>query len=232
MLPKLATNTVDVALLTIYDDALAVLLHRRPIPPDQGAWSLPGVIVQADETLEQAAARALRDKTGLDGVYLEQLYTFGDPDRHPRGRVITTTYYALIPAERLTSALAALPPDDLTIAPVADLPPLAFDHARIVNTAAERLRGKVGYTPVGYELLPATFTLRELRSVHEAIVAHPLNKDSFRRRLLEHAEVEPTGEWEAGTAYRPAQLYRRADTGSSIGRVPGETAADAAATPR
>lgn len=203
MVDRLDNNAivaVDVALITVAEGGVRVLVVPRP---DDGSLALPGVLVQPEETLEGAAHRALHDKAGLGEVYLEQLYTFGEPERDPRGRVVTVAYYALVPAHRLVQR------DDARLVDAASPPPLAFDHARIVRTVVDRLRGKIAYSPIGYELLPETFTLRQLRAVHEAILGRPLNKDSFRRRMLDSGQLDATGTREERVAYRPAELYRR-----------------------
>ena len=201
--------TVDVVIFTVREGALQVLLVRRGIEPFLGAWAIPGGFVTEGESLEDAAARELREETGVGEVFLEQLYTFGDPVRDPRGRVVTVAYYALVPAERTLAAgtdaaearwwsIGALPS------------PLAFDHAAILETAVTRLRGKLDYAPVGFELLPETFTLSELQAVHEAILGRPLDKRNFRKRMEAHPELRETEEWRRPAAGRPARLYRRA----------------------
>lgn len=215
---------VDVALLTLTDGDISVLLVRRQEHPELGKWSLPGGFVHMDESLDDAAQRVLADKAGQSGVFLEQLYSFGAPDRDPRTRVISITYYALVAEEKLQP----LPRDggDVEFAsvhvpwageqggPVEAYDPrdqrisLAFDHADILGMAVKRLRGKLNYTPVGFQLLPETFTLRRLQDVHEAILGRKLNKDSFRRRMLASGELEPTGAHESEVGHRPAELYR------------------------
>ena len=219
---------VDVVLLTVADGGIRTLLFRRSNQPQQGRWALPGAFVGMDESLDAAAGRALATKAGLEQVFTEQLYTFGDPDRDPRTRVISVVYYALVEAERLDRAVssrgdAGLVLGDLVCPPDGDddtdgdlevrdaggrVLPLAFDHARILSTAVERIRGKLDYAPIGFELLPETFTLRDLRLVHEAILGHPLNKDSFRRKVLDRGLVEATGERLEGVGHRPPELYR------------------------
>jgi 8-oxo-dGTP diphosphatase len=191
---------VDVVLLTVRE-ALEVLLLRREDAPYAGAWALPGAFVRPDEGIEAAARRVLRDKVGLADVYVEQLYTFGEPERDPRGRVVSVAHYALVPAARLE-----LPSDDLHLAPVY-VSPLPFDHEDILATAVRRLRGKLDASPVGYELLPERFTLSQLQRVHERILGRGVNKDSFRRRMVQSGELEPTGELRLG-AGRPAELFR------------------------
>jgi len=155
--------------------------------------------------VDAAAVRELREETGVNDVYLEQLYTFGDPKRDPRGRVITVAYYALVPP---TQALqAGTDAADAAWFPIADLPPLAFDHRKIVEYAHQRLRNKLDYTSVGFELLPDKFTLPELQRVHEAILGRELDKRNFRRRIVQQGIVRSLKEWQH-TGRKPAQLYR------------------------
>ena len=221
--------TVDVALLTARDGALRALLLQRASPPDAGSWALPGGFVRMDEDLDAAAARILREKAGLDSLYIEQLYTFGGLGRDPRSRVVTVAYYALVPPERLSSAgvlggepalLARLrvPWAGESGGPVEALDdlgaalPLAFDHAEILGMAVKRLRGKLDYAPIGFELLPERFSLRALQQIHETISGRRLNKDSFRRRMLATGRLEPTGERRTDVEYRPPELFRLART--------------------
>ena len=203
--PPLAV-TVDLVLMTVQDGHLAVLLQRRSEKPHKGDWALPGGFVGAAESLDDAAQRILADKAGLTGGWLEQLYSFGDPGRDPRMRIVTIAYFALLPEDRLSDALAGRA--DLMLAPLGALPGLAFDHRSIVDHAAARLRGKLDYAPIAFALLPARFTLRALQQVHEAILGTPLNKPAFRRRMLDTGWIEGTGEREEGGAFRPAELYR------------------------
>ncbi len=216
--------TVDVALVSASEGALHTLLVRRPEPPQRGRFALPGGFVRPDESLDAAAARVLAAKAGLRGVFLEQLYTFGDPGRDPRTRVVTVAYYALVEFGQLADAAEtgpdvavgriAVPWEGETGGPVevaaADGAPLAlaFDHAEILGMAVKRLRGKLDYAPVGFQLLPATFTLLDLQRVHETVLARPLNKDSFRRRMLASGQLEATGTSQKDVDHRPAELYR------------------------
>jgi 8-oxo-dGTP diphosphatase len=217
--PSLA---VDVALLTVIDGGLEVALVQRTEHPHQGRWSLPGGFVRIDESLDQAAERVLAHKAGLAHVYLEQLYTFGGPDRDPRTRVISVAYYALVDPARLVPdegyelafGRIVVPWEGETGGPVDARDrdrrklPLAFDHADILGMAVKRIRGKLDYTPIGFQLLPETFTLRCLQDVHETILGRTLNKDSFRRRMLTSGLLEATGERETEVGHRPAELYR------------------------
>ena len=203
--------TVDLVLMTVAADHLSVLLQRRAAEPFAGRYALPGGFVGIEEPLDAAARRVLADKAGFaagEGGWLEQLYTFGDPSRDPRMRTVSVAYFALLPAEQLKQAVEAA--EDLSLERVTDLPaPLAFDHASIIAAAHARLKGKLDYTPVALELLPDRFTLRDLQSVHEAITGTTFNKPAFRRRMLDTRWIEPTGERESDTPFRPAELYRK-----------------------
>ena len=214
--------TVDVALVAVDQQGLRAVLIRRAEHPDRGCWSLPGGFVQMDESLDDAADRALRTKVGVSGIFLEQLYTFGQPDRDPRTRIITVAYYALVDAARLSVAVG----DQLRLG-ILQVPwqgeqggsvqaydedgaamSLAFDHADILGLVVQRLRGKLDYAPIGFELLPRRFTLRQLQLIHETILGRRLNKDSFRRRMLATGLLAATGKMEQGVGHRPAELYR------------------------
>lgn len=203
--------TVDLVLMTVAADRLSVLLQRRGAEPFAGALALPGGFVGIDEPLDAAARRVLADKAGFaqgEGGWLEQLYTFGDPDRDPRMRTVSVAYFALLPHESLQAAVEGQ--TDLALRAVgAEGEPLAFDHAAIIKAAHDRLRGKLDYTPVALALLPGVFTLRDLQAVHEAILGKALNKPAFRRRMIDTGWIEATGEREAVTNFRPAELYRR-----------------------
>lgn len=200
--------TVDVVVFTLRDGALHALLVRRGVAPFRGRWALPGGFILEGEPLEAAALRELREETGVEEAYLEQLYTFGDPGRDPRGRVVTVAYYALVSSDALTLA-AGSDAEEARWWRVDGLPrELAFDHDRVLDMALQRLRGKLEYTTVGFELLPPTFTLAELQTVYEAILARPLDKRNFRRKLEMREGLEPLDEWRRHPAGRPARLYR------------------------
>jgi 8-oxo-dGTP diphosphatase len=197
--------TVDIVVFTVHEQTLQVLLIERGIDPFKGRYALPGGFVRAEETLEQAAFRELLEETGTKDVYLEQLYTFGDPHRDPRGRVVTVAYYALVPNDK-SPLLAGTDAAAAGWYPVSALPPLAFDHKRIVEYAVDRLRNKLEYTNVGFQLLPAKFTLSALQALHEAILGKPLDKRNFRRKVLGLGLVKPSKEMQA-TGRKPAQLF-------------------------
>ena len=201
--------TVDVIIFTLRGNDLQVLLIKRGHPPFEGMWAIPGGFVGIDESLEEAALRELEEETGVRDVYLEQLYTFGDPDRDPRGRVITVAYFALMPAHAVQPRAG----DDAAEArwwSVYDLPPLAFDHADILAYALQRLRYKLEYTAVGFELLSEAFTLSELQAAYEVILGEKLDKRNFRRKILSAGVIEETGAYRTGEG-RPAKLYRFRD---------------------
>jgi 8-oxo-dGTP diphosphatase len=197
--------TVDIVVFTVHEETLQVLLIERGIDPFKGLYALPGGFVLAEETLEQAAFRELFEETGTKDVYLEQLYTFGDPHRDPRGRVVTVAYYALVPTDK-SPLLAGTDAAAAGWYPVSALPPLAFDHGKIVEYAVDRLRNKLEYTNVGFQLLPAKFTLSALQALHEAILGKPLDKRNFRRKVLGLGLVKPSKEMQA-TGRKPAQLF-------------------------
>ncbi len=212
--------TVDVVLLSVADGHLWTLVVRRHQHPQRGRWALPGGFVRFDEPLKAAAARVLASKAGLERVFLEQLYTFGQPDRDPRTRVVTVAYYALVSRPHLTDpgparpARIVVPWEGEAGGPVVLVDgdgrpmPLAFDHDRILGMAVQRLRGKVNYAPLGFELLPETFTLRDLQEVHQTILGRSLNKDSFRRRMLASGMLQGTGRRQEEVGHRPAELFR------------------------
>jgi 8-oxo-dGTP diphosphatase len=199
--------TVDIVTFTLRESQLQVLLVKRAKPPFAGDWALPGGFVEMDETLEAAAGRELEEETGLSQAYLEQLYTYGDPERDPRGRVVSVAYFALIKA---TAPVRQEGGSDAAAArwwPVDDLPALAFDHAAILAYALRRLRYKLEYTAVGFELLPDLFTLSEIQHTYEMILGETLDKRNFRRRILEAGIIEPSEHLRGGEG-RPARLYR------------------------
>lgn len=197
---------VDVVVFTVVDNQLEVLLVRRNEPPCEGTWALPGGFVHLEEGLEEAALRELAAATGATDVYLEQLFTFGEPDRDPRGRVVSVIYFALVSADKL--ALQTSPTAATAWHHMYHLPPLAFDHAHILDYALRRLRYKLEYTAVAFQLLPAEFTLSELQDVYAIILDEPeLDKRNFRKKLLKNGVVVPTPRFRQ-TGGRPAQLYR------------------------
>lgn len=199
--------TVDCVVFGLDDEDLKVLLIQRDLEPFAGCWALPGGFVHVDESLDDAARRELREEAGLTRVYLEQLYTFGAVDRDPRERVVTVAYCALV-------NISEHPPHAASDArgaawfPVLDPPTLAFDHAKILQTAHERLKGKVRYQPIGFELLPERFTLSQLQRLYETILERPLDKRNFRRKVLAMDFLSETDQIQQDVSHRAARLYR------------------------
>lgn len=199
--------TVDTVIFSLVDEKLKVLLTRRKQRPFIGVWAIPGTFVRIQESLEQAARRALSDKTGVKDVYIEQLYTFGDPDRDPRTRVITIAYFALIPFATIEQNSHPTESESDWFS-MFDLPELAFDHGEILDYALTRLRYKLEYTSVGFQLLPDVFTLTELQTAYETILGEALDKRNFRRKILSSEVLEETGRKKKDGEGRPAKLYR------------------------
>jgi 8-oxo-dGTP diphosphatase len=199
--------TVDLVIFALRESDLHVLLVRRGLPPFEGRWALPGGFVREAESLEAAARRELEEETGVRDVYLEQLYTFGDPDRDPRGRVVTVAYYALLTGEA-TPLVAGTDAGAARWMRARKHPPLAFDHERILTYALERLSNKLEYTTVGFQLLPKKFTLSQLQRVYEAVLGRALDKRNFRRKMALLGILKPLDEWVRDGPSRPAQLYR------------------------
>ncbi|WP_122978934.1 NUDIX hydrolase [Actinoplanes teichomyceticus] len=206
---KMTSVTVDLVLLTIRQDALQVLLIRRGIEPFAGQWALPGGFIHDDEDLDEAAARELREETGLDpsAGHLEQLATYGCPGRDPRGRVVTVAYLALLPD--LPSPVAGSDAAQARWWPVGDLR-LAFDHDRILADGLERARAKLEYTPLATAFCPAEFTVAELRAVYETVWRTRLDPRNFHRKVTSAENfIEATGHSVTRDRGRPAQLFRR-----------------------
>lgn len=199
--------TVD-AVVFGYDDAdLKVLLIQRDLGPYKGKWALPGGFVGINESLEAAARRELEEETGLTDQFLEQLYTLGEPKRDPRERVISVAYYALVKLAD-HSVRAASDARNVAWFPVADLPQLAFDHEEILDVALRRLKGKIRYEPIGFELLAEKFPLSELQRLYETILEQPLDKRNFRKKILSMGLLADTEEIQQDVAHRAARLYR------------------------
>jgi 8-oxo-dGTP diphosphatase len=202
-----AALTVDCAVFGMDDEDLKVLLIERGLPPFEGEWALPGGFIHVDETVDDAARRELQEETGLDKIFLEQLYTFSGLDRDPRERVISIAYYALVNLvdHRVKAATDAR---EAAWFSVDDTPTLAFDHAQILNVALERLRGKLGYQPIGFELLPPKFALSQLQHLYEVVLECELDKRNFRKKVLATGLLVETREVQQDVAHRAAHLYR------------------------
>ncbi|MEN8678633.1 MAG: NUDIX domain-containing protein [Akkermansiaceae bacterium] len=199
--------TTDCVVFGLDEEDLKILLIQRALPPFENEWALPGGFIRVGEDINTCARRELEEETGLKNVYLEQLATIGTPDRDPREHVVTIAYFALV-------NLIDHPPTAATDARNAawfsfdDLPPLAFDHEKILKLARERLRGKVRYQPIGFELLPKKFTLTQLQQLYELILEEPLDKRNFRKKVIQLGILAETNEVEKDVARRAARLYR------------------------
>ena len=199
--------TVDCVVFGLDEEDLKLMLIQRGREPFTGHWALPGGFVSMEETLEDAARRELEEETGIRELYLEQLYTFGGLDRDPRGRVVTVAYYALVnlSEQRVRAASDAC---SARWFPASEPPKLAFDHDRILSTALRRLRGKVRYEPIGFELLPRKFTLTQLQGLYEKILERPLDKRNFRKKVLGSGLIVELEETQQDVAHRAARLHR------------------------
>jgi 8-oxo-dGTP diphosphatase len=197
--------TVDIVIFTIKDNDLKVLLVKRNLEPFKNSWAIPGGFVKMHESLEQAAVRELQEETGVKDVYLEQLYTFGNPQRDPRGRVITITYMALVKAEKTTLRAST----DVSMADwfsVSKIPVLAFDHNEILNYAIKRLRWKFEYTPVVFSMLPEKFAISQLQKIYEIVFNKSFDKRNFNKKIRS-LNILKQEEVQQNVSYRPAQLY-------------------------
>ncbi|MFI5912478.1 NUDIX domain-containing protein [Dactylosporangium sp. NPDC051541] len=202
--------TVDLVMLTVREDALCALLIRRAIPPFESSWALPGGFVQETEDLPEAAIRELSEETGIhqEAAHLEQLATYGTPSRDPRARVVTVAYLALLPAA--PTPRAGTDAAEAKWLPISDLPPLAFDHAKILEDGVERARSKLEYSSLATAFCPPEFTIADLRAVYEAVWSAPLDPRNFHRKATTTPDfVLPTGRSTTGDRGRPAQLYTK-----------------------
>jgi 8-oxo-dGTP diphosphatase len=202
-----AALTVDCVVFGFDEAELKVLLIRRGLAPYKGKWAMPGGFVRVDETVDEAARRELLEETGLKDVFLEQLYTFGTVNRDPRERVVSVAYYALVELAK-HPATGASDASEAAWFPAAQPPALAFDHADILQTASQRLRGKVRYEPIGFELLPEKFTLSQFQHLYEAVLQTEVDKRNFRKKILGMGLLIPLKEQVRTGAHRPAQLFR------------------------
>lgn len=198
---------VDLALFTIRDDALCLILARRQEAPFKNVLALPGGFIHTDEDqdAEAAARRVIRSKLGIDAPYVEQLYTFSGRSRDPRGWSISVVYYALVPEDAIENTKIK----GITVMPVEQMPSLPFDHDKIAALAIDRIRGKASYSSLPAFLLPEHFTINSLHKMYENVLGAKLDKASFRRKVIDQGMIEPVAGEIGGGAHRPAQLYRK-----------------------
>jgi len=199
--------TVDCVVFGYDLISLKLLLIRRKYPPFENCWAFPGGFVRVDETLDAAARRELEEESGVKNIFLEQLYTFGAVERDPRERVVSVAYYALISlAEQALKA--ATDACDAQWFAIQEVPELAFDHAEILKLAIQRLKAKVRYEPIGFELLPKKFAISQLRHLYETILEKPIDKRNFYKKVQSMNLLIDLNEYQQGVSHRAAKLYR------------------------
>jgi 8-oxo-dGTP diphosphatase len=201
--------TVDCVIFGLDNESLKVLLIERKHDPFAGKWALPGGFVDMDETIDRAAQRELEEETGISDMYMEQLYTFGDVERDPRGRVISVAYYALVNlSDYQNKVVAASDASQARWFPVTQLPALAFDHDKVLEVAINRVKNKVRYQPIGFELLPEKFALSQLQELYEMILGRALDRRNFRKKILKMNLLTALNEMQKGVSHRAAKLYK------------------------
>jgi len=200
--------TVDIVIFTIRKKQLEVILIQRGQEPYKDKWAIPGGFIRLSENLDEAAQRVLYEKTHVKDVYLEQLFTFGDPYRYPNARVITVSYFALIRSDDLKLEVTeGLNIQQINWHSVYNLPALAFDHKDILDYAIKRLRERLEYTPIAFQLLPKKFTLTQLQKTYEVILNTELDKRNFRKKMISLDILNEYEEFTKESSKRPARLY-------------------------
>lgn len=198
---------VDLAVFGYHDRKLSVLLLNRKDEPFKDQWVLPGGFVQMEESFQQTCTRMLQTKLGIDKVYLEQLYSFDDPQRDPRGRVVSVSYYALINPQKFEIVAGSMA-NDVKWVDVNKVPKLGFDHKKIFQLALQRLRAKILYNPIGFELLDDQFTMPELHQLYECILGVSMDRRNFTRKIISSGFVIATGNKREGSQNRAPELFR------------------------
>ena len=200
--------TTDVVIFTIKDNKLQVLLVKRANEPFKGRWAIPGGFIRLSENLDNAALRILKEKTNVDNIYLEQLYTFGDPLRYPSSRFITCAYFALIRSDDIKLSVDnSQGITEVQWHEVYNLPTLAFDHKEIIEYSIKRMRERLEFCPIAFQLLPEKFTLTELQKSYELILDMKLDNRNFRKKVLTGSVLKELNEYTKIGSKRPARLY-------------------------
>lgn len=188
-------------------DGVSVLLIKRKFDPFRKSWALPGGLVKNEESLEEAVRRELQEEAGIDVNYLEQLYTFGQPNRDPRNRVVSVAYYGLVRPKDFQIA-AQTDAEDVNWFAIHKLPRLAFDHKQILETGIKRLRGKIAYEPVGFELLDKRFPFSDLENLYQSLIGHDIDRRNFKKKIMKYGFLEELDETIQRGAGRPARLFQ------------------------
>lgn len=190
-------------------DGVSVLLVQRKYAPFKGEWALPGGFVGTEESLEDAVCRELREETGIEVNYLEQLYTFGTPHRDPRQRIISVAYYALVKSGRYQALKASTDAEKAQWFPIDELPRVAFDHQTIIDTAIQRIRAKVRYEPIGFELLDKKFPFSDLEKLYTTLLGREIDRRNFKKKMLSLGMLDELDEMaKADGAGRPGHMYQ------------------------
>lgn len=191
------------------EDGISVLLIQRKYEPFKNAWAIPGGFVQENEPLEEAAERELQEETGIAVNYLEQLYTFGEPSRDPRQRIVSVAYFGLVKTSQYQELKASTDAENAKWFSIKKIPALAFDHRQILNVAIERLRAKIRYQPIGFELLDKKFPFSDLEKLYAALLDKEINRRNFSKKILSFGFLEDTGEvYKQEGKGRPSNMYR------------------------
>lgn len=205
---KYAVIATDVVIFTVREGVLQILLMKMKKDPFIGMWALPGGLIQPDESVDAAAQRILQERTGMEGVYLEQLATFGKVDRDPFGRVVSVAYFALVPGHLFLKLKNGKAYEDVAWFSVNEVPALAYDHEEILKVALQQLKSRLHYSNIAFSLLPREFTLTDLQSLYEAILGKAIDKRNFRKNVLRGNLLKSIGKKREGLAHRPARLYQ------------------------
>jgi len=198
--------SVDCVIFGYNKKEISVLLIKRGVEPFEGSWALPGDLMYPNEGLHEAADRVLKSLTGIDNIFMEQIKTFGEVNRHPIGRIITVSYYALVNMEDYNPQASSWA-EQLEWHSIKSIPNLAFDHNDILNSSLQSLRKDFKSSPVGFKLLPKKFTLNDVQDLHESVMDKKFDKANFRKKLLATNQLVPLEELENNVSHRPAKLY-------------------------